>query len=104
MPPLGQLPSLEYLYIGDFQGVETIRDEFYGNISLGSTPFPSLKRLVIRRMPKWKKWSFIENQKKGGCYPRLEELTLRNFDSINSLQLDNFPFLEELRLEKCQNL
>ncbi|KAI8570622.1 hypothetical protein RHMOL_Rhmol01G0050000 [Rhododendron molle] len=52
LPPLGQLPSLEKLYIKRMKAVDNVGLEFYG---LGhSNPFPALKILTFEDMPEWK--------------------------------------------------
>ncbi|PON74394.1 LRR domain containing protein [Parasponia andersonii] len=81
LPPLGQLPSLEILIIKSFPEVETIGDEFYGNISSGAVPFPSLEELKIEDLeidgcPE------IESFPEGGLPSKLEVLRIRNCSKL----------------------
>ncbi|PON49733.1 hypothetical protein TorRG33x02_316670, partial [Trema orientale] len=103
LPPLGQLPSLENLIIKSFPEVETIGDEFYGNISSPAIPFPFLKNLEIDYMPKWSKWSFNGNQNDGGCFPRLKSLCLLENPKVAG-SLPNSQKIEDLHIRGCDKL
>ncbi|PON74396.1 LRR domain containing protein [Parasponia andersonii] len=103
LPPLGQLPSLEILIIKSFPEVETIGDEFDGNISSGAVPFPSLEELEIEDMPKWNKWSFNRNQNESGCFPRLKRLRLLENPKVAG-SLPNSQKIEDLHICGCDKL
>ncbi|KAG8050947.1 hypothetical protein GUJ93_ZPchr0009g1276 [Zizania palustris] len=69
LPPLGQLPLLEYLVLRNMHGVRQIGQEFYGN---GDTKgFPKLEEIVFDGMPNWEKWSGIEDGSLLPCLTRL---------------------------------
>uniref|UniRef100_A0A0E0RBZ1 Uncharacterized protein n=1 Tax=Oryza rufipogon TaxID=4529 RepID=A0A0E0RBZ1_ORYRU len=133
LPPVGQLPNLKYLKIEGAAAVTIIGPEFAGHraSNLGRTvAFPKLEELLIRDMPNWEEWFFIDEATKGlmmeilsrlrrlelsGC-PKLKALP-RQLAQINSLKeielrwasslkvVENFPLLSEMLLiATCQAL
>jgi GTPase SAR1 family protein len=63
LPPVGQLPNLKYLKIEGAAAVTIIGPEFAGHraSNLGRTvAFPKLEELLIRDMPNWEEWFFID--------------------------------------------
>uniref|UniRef100_I1R215 NB-ARC domain-containing protein n=1 Tax=Oryza glaberrima TaxID=4538 RepID=I1R215_ORYGL len=63
LPPVGQLPNLKYLKIEGAAAVTIIGPEFAGRrvSNLGRTvAFPKLEELLIRDMPNWEEWFFID--------------------------------------------
>ncbi|VAH72422.1 unnamed protein product [Triticum turgidum subsp. durum] len=68
LPPIGQLANLRYLKIDGTTKVTKIGPEFVGcrgaranPRSMVSVAFPKLEVLVIRDLPNWEDWSFIED-------------------------------------------
>ncbi|XP_034695239.1 putative disease resistance protein RGA4 [Vitis riparia] len=61
LPPLGQLPVLENLWIDHMDGVKYIGSEFLGS---SSTVFPKLKELHIYRLAELKQWEIKEKEKR----------------------------------------
>ncbi|BAT15216.1 Os11g0673600 [Oryza sativa Japonica Group] len=67
LPPIGQLPNLKYLKINGASAITKIGPEFVGcwegNLrSTEAVAFPKLEWLVIKDMPKWEEWSFVEEE------------------------------------------
>ncbi|XP_047091284.1 putative disease resistance protein RGA4 [Lolium rigidum] len=66
LPPLGQLANLRYLRIDGAAAVTKIEPEFVGcrGDNHRSTDvvvaFPKLETLLLRNMPNWEEWSFVE--------------------------------------------
>ncbi|KAJ4839690.1 hypothetical protein Tsubulata_006575 [Turnera subulata] len=109
LPPVGQLPLLETLWINGFHSVVSVGAEFYGGSCKSIQPFQSLKRLDISHMPRWEEWisddpSHGERQGRSRAFPVLEHLGLdscRELSRVNHLFL---PSLIELELRICPNV
>ncbi|MFQ6627837.1 hypothetical protein Gotur_006986 [Gossypium turneri] len=80
LPPLGQLPSLKFLYLKGMSEVQLIGLEFYGDGG-----FPCLEQLEIYDMPNLEEWMSIEG-------------------SSDPLSLEVFPFLDKLVVKGCHRL
>ncbi|MED6133317.1 hypothetical protein PIB30_027351 [Stylosanthes scabra] len=76
LPSLGQLPSLQSLYIGGFDQLKSVGMEFYRNegsqYSSPSAPFPSLEKLEFCNMPSWEEW-YLPNSE---AFPQLKWLRI----------------------------
>ena len=97
-PPLGQLPSLKYLYIWGLGAIERVGAEFYGT----EPSFVSLKALSFQCMPKWKEWLCSEGQ--GGEFPRLKKLHIERCPELIGALPNHLPLLTELRIVECELL
>ena len=97
-PPLGQLPSLKYLYIAGLRGVERVGVEFYGV----EPSFVSLKCIAFKGMSKWKEWLCLGGQ--GGEFPQLKELYIENCPMLMGDLPTHLPFLSRLEIESCEQL
>jgi hypothetical protein len=80
LPPLGQLASLQYLYIVNLKSVVCVDSSFYGNDKPAG--LQSLKVLEIESMPKCVEWVGLEGQ---NLFPRLDTLIVRNCEVLRSL-------------------
>ena len=118
LPPLGKLPSLEFLKIMFMRNVETVGLEFLG-IEIndeGSTKygvgrampsfisFPKLKELHFFSLRNWKRW-----EDKGGCnlkiMPRLSSLHIESCYKLDALPsfLHSTP-MQSLTIIECDIL
>lgn len=100
LPPLGQLPSLEKLYISRFDGVKVIGHEFYGNGS-SRVPFRSLSYLCFRGMKEWEEWNVCYE---GHSWPCLQELHLWACPKLTTSLPQNLCSLKKLHIWNCKNL
>ncbi|CAL9190258.1 unnamed protein product [Musa hybrid cultivar] len=120
LPPLGELPHLQYLKIIGANSVLSIGPEFLGDDAATSTAFfPELKSLIIAKMPNWEEWSLHRG---GGeaeeeiaaaperprlLLPNLETFILRNCPKLRSLPqglLDHATKLRSLCIEGANEL
>ncbi|XP_050110984.1 putative disease resistance protein RGA3 [Malus sylvestris] len=74
LPPLGRLPFLEKLYVGEMSGVRKVGGEFLGVEDDQTSPsfkssssilFPKLKQLHFYKMSSWKRWEGVKGWNKG---------------------------------------
>lgn len=79
LPPAGQLPSLKTLCIKGMLGIRSIGSELFGYGNSSFKSFASLEKLCFSEMLEWEKWSFV-------------------------MDVELFPTLLELHLEKCPKL
>ncbi|XVF82122.1 hypothetical protein PTKIN_Ptkin16aG0019500 [Pterospermum kingtungense] len=98
LPPLGQLPFLQELYIWDMVGVKTVGSEFYGTDGVGA--FKSLEYLQFERMDNWEEWSSSIN----GGFPSLEVLILKECRKLAGLPTHLFPSNLEIEQHDCDKL
>jgi len=82
LPPLGQLPNLEWLDIGGMKGIRKIDGDLYG----GTGAFSQLRSFCLQDMECLEEWNT--------AYPRCE-------DGLNQLV---FPELEYLHIWDCPEL
>lgn len=82
LPPLGQLPNLQSLVLGDIPNVKTVGEDFAG----GNRPFLKLRDLNISDMPNLKRWltALSTSQKEEHVYM--------------------FPNLHHLKVSQCPTL
>ncbi|KAG6499823.1 hypothetical protein ZIOFF_039616 [Zingiber officinale] len=102
LPPLGQLPSLEYLFIGAMEGVQHVGREFCSMLmaspssSQNKIAFPSLKDLIFKDMTNWEAWDGVEI----GDFPSLYSFKLSGCRRL--IKFPRWPFLssvEEMTLD-----
>ncbi|XP_075634495.1 putative disease resistance RPP13-like protein 1 [Castanea sativa] len=106
LPSLGQLPSLQDLFVFGFDEVVTVDGDFYGSGSYTITPFQSLKILRFEAMSKWEKWSPYhgEGEDEGGVFPSLQELYLVECPKLSGSLPKHLPSLTELEINECEQL
>ncbi|XP_059441940.1 putative disease resistance RPP13-like protein 1 [Corylus avellana] len=104
LPPLGQLPSLQYLYIVGFDEVVRVGREFCGSGSSSFKPFGALKVLSFRDMNKWEKWISIGDENEGVSFPQLENLSITECPKLTGGLPTHLPSLATLKIYKCPQL
>ncbi|RLM77994.1 disease resistance protein RGA2-like [Panicum miliaceum] len=77
LPPIGQLPSLQYLYISNMESVNRVDSSFYGS----EKPYglQSLKVLEIEDMPSCTEWVGLDDV---NLFPRLDTLIVRDCEKL----------------------
>ncbi|XP_021762383.1 putative disease resistance RPP13-like protein 1 [Chenopodium quinoa] len=100
LPPLGQLPSLKSLWIERINGIKEVGLEFYGHCS---TPFPSLKTLLLSGLELWEKWMHppVGINK---AFPVLEELSIDYCLLLKGNLPPHLPSLRTLDINACRKL
>ena len=106
LPPLNQLPFLEYLHIYKMEAIEYISEEdivsnVFGGSSSSKTPFfPFLSSLIIVLCPNMKGWWRKDDDNEPDhllSFPSLSKLDIQWCPNLTSMPL--FPYLKEaLRL------
>ncbi|XP_030950652.1 putative disease resistance RPP13-like protein 1 [Quercus lobata] len=106
LPSLGQLPSLQDLFVFGFDEVVTVDADFYGSGSYTTTPFQSLKILRFEAMSKWEKWSPYhgEGEDEGGAFSSLQELYLEECPKLSGSLPKHLPSLTKLEIKECEQL
>ncbi|QHO02682.1 putative disease resistance RPP13-like protein 1 [Arachis ipaensis] len=102
LPSLGQLPSLERLFIAEFDKVKKIGGSFYkgdGTHQHHETPFRSLKILIIERMPCWEEWESYD-----APFPQLERLIIENCHKLRGDLPTFLPSLKSLDIRRCEEI
>ncbi|XVF79268.1 hypothetical protein PTKIN_Ptkin14bG0207800 [Pterospermum kingtungense] len=124
LPPMGKLPSLEYLAMYWMNDVKKVGEEFLGmeRVDLGQTSssvtknniaFPNLKRLEFYYLTNWEEWEY---GKLGGggdtccitiIMPRLQYLKIVDSYKLKALPdhlLQNSVTIQELEINGCNIL
>ncbi|XP_071733871.1 putative disease resistance RPP13-like protein 1 [Rutidosis leptorrhynchoides] len=95
LPPLGQLVSLEELFIEGMDEVNNVGSEFTGTAN--GVSFTSLKVLSFVYMKGWESWSI----NCGDVFPCLEKLVIENCPSLVKVSLEALPSLRQLEIREC---
>ncbi|XAR65478.1 hypothetical protein NMG60_11009619 [Bertholletia excelsa] len=110
LPPLGQLPFLEALYIDGMRGVKRVGPKFNG-YRPSTESFPSLKTLSFLNMLEWEEWISCGGEGgqslvlKTGMPLMLESLIICNCPSLKSFPRKGLPTtLKVLAIGGCQSL
>ncbi|KAI4353083.1 hypothetical protein L6164_002057 [Bauhinia variegata] len=80
LPPFGQLPSLKYLHIQQFEGLVVIGPEFYGPTCADYViqPFASMEFLTFDGVGAWEIWSHVAGNESYKAFPSLKSLGIIN--------------------------
>ncbi|KAL8458025.1 hypothetical protein ACS0TY_035775 [Phlomoides rotata] len=91
LPPLGELPCLEDIYISEMHGLQCVGPNFLGITAGGdkhhiASSFPKLKELAFNHCPKWKEWEDIAEEDEAVSIMRnLKKLTIVGCPRLNAL-------------------
>ncbi|RRT73568.1 hypothetical protein B296_00026168 [Ensete ventricosum] len=84
LPPLGQLPCLQKLLIGNMDGIQHVGCEFCGHSSMSSSiAFRALDMLDIECLNQWGEWTGVED----GDFPCLRRLVIKHCSKLNGIPL-----------------
>ncbi|KAK9286622.1 hypothetical protein L1049_015022 [Liquidambar formosana] len=110
LPTLGQLPFLREIFILSMSNVKCIGTEFYGSRNDGTSVsssetsralFPALKKFTLVNMKNLREWK----EEVGVVFPRLEELTVEECPSLESIpSINGLTSLRELKICRCDRL
>ncbi|KAJ4822559.1 hypothetical protein Tsubulata_228781 [Turnera subulata] len=107
LPPLGQLPSLEELWIEQFGSIVSVGPEFLCGSRNSIQPFRSLQKLEFIGMPQWKEWSCADDVDAVGnaiIFPLLKTLSIRQCPKLSKIKHISVPSLHSLYLINCSEL
>jgi hypothetical protein len=104
LPPLGQLPSLQNLSIVGFDEVVRVGLEFCGSGSSSFKPFGALKVLTLEKMPKWEEWVSFGDENRGGAFPQLENLSIKDCPKLTGGLPVHLSSLSKLDIINCPQL
>ncbi|KAI3925303.1 hypothetical protein MKX01_035420 [Papaver californicum] len=106
LPALGNLPSLEELYIENLGSIKDIGNGFYGIGSsckyVKETAFPKLEELHIVDMAKLEHWDFIAQDEK--IMPCIRDLDVRNCPKLIVLPHFFPDTLKNVNVSHCAKL
>ncbi|WOL09783.1 disease resistance protein RGA3 [Canna indica] len=93
LPPLGQIPKLQYLRIEGAHNVEFIEDEFVGGC-------PTLESLILHRLSNWREWDM------NASLPQLKYLEIAHCPQLMALPggLMLCTALEKMEIFLCSAL
>ncbi|WOL07181.1 hypothetical protein Cni_G15919 [Canna indica] len=95
LPPLGQLPTLKYLYIKEMHGVKHLDCTFCGRNKIR---FPSLEKLHLENMSGLEDWWGDDDC----ALPYLRELVIKDCAALDQLK-HKLPSLTNLVIEASRN-
>ncbi|XP_057497421.1 putative disease resistance RPP13-like protein 1 [Actinidia eriantha] len=99
LPPLGQLASLKCLNIKRMNGITSVGQEFYGDVSF-TKPFQSLETLHFEELSEWVDWQIFGN----GEFSQLRELLIIKCPKLVGGLPENIPPLVRLEIRECSGL
>ena len=104
LPPLGQLPSLQDLFVVGFEAVVKVDRSFYGGDSSTIKPFEALKVLRFERMLNWEEWCSFGAENEGSAFPQLKELYIDDCPKLMGGMPVHLPSLTKLEIHECRQL
>ncbi|KAB1207476.1 putative disease resistance RPP13-like protein 1 [Morella rubra] len=96
LPPIGELPSLQVLWIEGFDKVKNIGLELFREGC--SQPFKSLRTLHFENMLEWENWSH------GQEFQGLLELSIKRYPKLSGELPIQLPLLKKVVIENCAQL
>ncbi|CDP16782.1 unnamed protein product [Coffea canephora] len=107
LPALGQLPSLQHLYLTGLENIRSIGLSFYSTISR-QTFFPALKFLSLERLKNLKEWKDAHEMRSTAgevhvmdVFPMLETLSISDCPRLTTIPTPSrFPSLDVLEIKK----
>ncbi|CAH8293474.1 unnamed protein product [Eruca vesicaria subsp. sativa] len=100
LPPLGKLPSLNYLSIEKFNILLKVGlDFFFGDNTSNFVPFQSLQTLKFYAMPRWEEW--ISPELEGGIFPCLQKLVIEKCPRLKSKFPQGLPSSTQVTISDC---
>ncbi|RZC19595.1 putative disease resistance protein At3g14460 [Glycine soja] len=101
LPSLGQLPSLKDLYISCLNSVKIIGASLYKTEDCSFVkPFSSLESLTIHNMPCWEAWISFDLD----AFPLLKDLEIDRCPNLRGGLPNHLPALESLTIKDCKLL
>ncbi|KAK9069121.1 hypothetical protein SSX86_013237 [Deinandra increscens subsp. villosa] len=101
LPTLGDLPSLQKLFIESMHGLKRLGCEVLGSSnSCHGVAFPSLEVLKFIGMNGWEEWSASCNDK-DVMFPCLREIYMIDCPKLDVVAIELIPSLKVLRVEHC---
>nr|GLL30054.1 putative disease resistance protein RGA3 isoform X1 [Ipomoea trifida] len=106
LPPLGKLPSLETLLIGEMKELRYVGREFLGVTEVGGVAFPKLKKLDFYRCLEWEEWEDFKGEATTIIImPCIRELVLHDCMKLKTVPHHLISRLQEsLQIQGCPSL
>ncbi|KAK9069120.1 hypothetical protein SSX86_013236 [Deinandra increscens subsp. villosa] len=96
LPTLGDLPSLQKLFVVSMHGLKRLGSELLGS----SNAFPSLKVLELKDMNGWEEWLTCGDDKVV-MFRCLREVSIISCPKLDVMAIELIPSLKVLRVENC---
>ncbi|KAL1809357.1 hypothetical protein ACET3Z_026347 [Daucus carota] len=111
LPSLGHLPKLRKISIEKMENVKVTGNDLCGGLSrapkaVTTTMYPSVTKLILRRLPKLEEWVedvFSKGGKDQIVFPKLEKLEISDCPRLRKILNSCFPSLKELRIANSES-
>ncbi|KAK9069100.1 hypothetical protein SSX86_013216 [Deinandra increscens subsp. villosa] len=101
LPALGELPSLQKLFVKSMHRLKRLGSELLGSSnSCHGVVFPSLEVLKFEDMNCWEEWS-TSGDDKVVTFPCLREVSITSCPKLDVMAIELIPSLKVLRVENC---
>ena len=101
LPSLGQLSSLQELYIVEMERLQLLHSGFSRDGQFGIKPFRSLKILSFIKLPRWSVWT---HDGEDIPFPSLQEFQIRDCPQLIESLPKKLYSLKKLELSDCPKL
>lgn len=101
LPSLGQLSSLQELYIVEMERLQLLHSGFYRDGQFGIKPFRSMKILSFIKLPCWSVWT---HDGEDIPFPSLQELQIQDCPQLIESLPKKLYSLTKLELSDCPKL